>query len=52
MVPRNFCVLAKLFANMVGKAELIFGPAAPVTTTLGSWNHFLTRTGGTTVADL
>ena len=37
---------------MAGVTELIFGSAAPITLMLGSWVHFLTRTGGTTVANL
>ncbi len=52
VVPCNFCALAELFANMVGMTELIFGTTAPVTLMLGSWVHFLTRTGGSTVANL
>jgi hypothetical protein len=52
VVPRDFCALAELFANMAGVTELIFGTTAPVTLMLGSWVHFLTRTGGSTVANL
>jgi hypothetical protein len=52
VAPRDFCALTKLFANMAGATELIFGPAAPVTTMLGLWVHFLKRMGGTTVANL
>ena len=52
VAPRDFRALAELFANMAGVTELIFGTAAPVTTMLGSWVHFLTRTGGATVANL
>ena len=52
VVPRDFRALAELFANMAGVMELIFGLAAPVTMMLSSWVHFLTRTGGATVANL
>lgn len=52
VVPRDFRALAELFENMAGVTELIFGSAAPITLMLGSWVHFLTRTGGTTVANL
>ena len=52
VVPRDFCALTELFANMAGVTELIFGTAAPVTMILVSWVHFLTRTGGATVANL
>ncbi|KAI2509782.1 hypothetical protein MHU86_4635 [Fragilaria crotonensis] len=51
-VPRDFRELAGLLENMSGVTELIFGPRSPITTMLGSWVHFLTRTGGTTVAHL
>ncbi|KAI2505693.1 hypothetical protein MHU86_8752 [Fragilaria crotonensis] len=37
---------------MSGVTELIFGPRSPLSTMLTSWVHFLTRTGGTTVAHL
>jgi hypothetical protein len=52
VVPRDFHALAEFFANMVGMTELNFGIAAPVTMMLVSWVHFLTRTGGATVANL
>jgi hypothetical protein len=52
VVPCNFCALAELFANMVGVMELIFGSTAHVTMMLSLWVHFLTRTGGATVANL
>ncbi|KAI2498406.1 hypothetical protein MHU86_16103 [Fragilaria crotonensis] len=52
VVPCDFRALAELFENMAGVTELIFGSAAPITLMLGSWVHFLTRTGGTTVANL
>jgi hypothetical protein len=51
VVPCNFRALAKLFANMAGVTEFIFGTVAPVTM-LVLWVHFLTRTGGATVANL
>ena len=52
VVPHNFRALAEILAIMAGMTELIFGTAAPVTTMLGSWVHFLTRTGGATVDNL
>jgi hypothetical protein len=52
VVPRDFRALAELFTNMAGVTELIFGTAAPVTTMLGLWVHFLTRTSGAAVANL
>jgi hypothetical protein len=52
VMPRNVRAPAELFANMAGVVELIFGPAAPVTTILGLWVHCLTRTCGGTVANL
>jgi hypothetical protein len=52
VVPRDFRALAELFANIAGVTELIFGTTAPVILMLGSWVHFLTRTGGSTVANL
>jgi hypothetical protein len=52
VVPRDFRALVELFANMAGVTELIFGTAAPVTMMLVLWVHFLTRTGGATVANL
>ena len=48
----DFRELAGLFENMAGVTELVFGSASPLTTMLTSWVHFLTRTGGTTVANL
>ncbi len=52
VVPRDFRALAELFENMAGVTELIFGSAVPIMLMLGSWVHFLTRTGSTTVANL
>ncbi len=52
VVPCDFCALTELFENMARVTELIFGLAAPIMLMLGLWVHFLTRTGGTTVASL
>jgi hypothetical protein len=49
-VPRDFRELSGLIENMSGVTELIFGLHSPITTMLTSWVHFLTKTGGTTVA--
>ncbi|KAI2489345.1 hypothetical protein MHU86_25258 [Fragilaria crotonensis] len=51
-VPRDFRELAGLLENMSGVSELVFGPRSPITTMLTAWVHFLTKTGGTTVAHL
>ena len=51
-VPRDFRELAGLLKNMAGVSELVFGLRSPITTMLAAWVHFLTKTGGTTVAHL
>ncbi|KAI2492527.1 hypothetical protein MHU86_22009 [Fragilaria crotonensis] len=51
-VPRDFRELAGLLENMAGVSELVFGTRSPITTMLTAWVHFLTKTGGTTVAHL
>jgi hypothetical protein len=52
VVPCDFRARTELFANMAGVTELIFGTEAPVIMILVLWVHFLTRTGGATVANL
>ena len=52
VAPRDFRELAGLFESMAGVTELVFGQALPITMMLTSWVHFLTRTGGMTVANL
>ena len=52
VAPRDFRELAGLFESMAGVTELVFGQALPITMMLTSWVHFLTRTGGMTMANL
>ena len=45
VLPCNFRALVKLFDSMACLTELNFGPAAPLTTMLVLWVHFLTQHG-------